>query len=237
MPSEGAMLSLGFILHSDFSPMGLAALTAFELANAQSEEKLYDVSILSANGGPVKGSIGFSIDTESVSDRYFDLLIVSGSMQPPGTEVVDFLKTAPRFSRRIASICTGAFVLAAAGLLDGRRATTHWAYAQQMKENYPKIKVEEDLIFIKDGPIWTSAGMTAGIDLALALIEEDFGADLARLIAKKLVIFIAVPEDRRSILRCWSWNQSQTASRKCSLMRGAIWKAVLTLKNWPVLQI
>lgn len=189
MPSEDTMLSLGFILHSDFSPMGLAALTAFELANAQSEEKLYDVSILSANGGPVKGSIGFSIDTESVSDRYFDLLIVSGSMQPPGTEVVDFLKAAPRFSRRIASICTGAFVLAAAGLLDGRRATTHWAYAQQMKENYPKIKVEEDLIFIKDGPIWTSAGMTAGIDLALALIEEDFGADLARLIAKKLVIY------------------------------------------------
>ena len=91
--------------------------------------------------------------------------------------------------RRIAAPCTGAFVLAAAGLLDGRRATTHWAYARELQKRYRGIKVEDDRIFIADRGIWTSAGMTAGIDLALALIEMDLGADVARLVAKKLVVY------------------------------------------------
>ncbi|PKR53653.1 GlxA family transcriptional regulator [Thalassospira marina] len=183
------MLSVGFILHPAFSPMGLAALTAFDIANTHAGEVLYDVKLLSARGGPVRGSMGFSIETETLSDRYFDLLIIGGSMGDTGDDVVEFVRDAPRFCRRIASICTGAFVLAAAGLLDGRRATTHWAYAREMEQKYPKIKVEEDRIFIKDGPVWTSAGMTAGIDLALAFIEEDFGSDIARTVARKLVVY------------------------------------------------
>src|SRR6202022_1527328 len=92
-------------------------------------------------------------------------------------------------TRRLAAICTGAFVLAEAGILDGRRATTHWYHARDLQARFPKVKVEEDRIFIADGPVWTSAGATAGIDLALALIEEDLGPDVTRAVAKKLVVY------------------------------------------------
>jgi transcriptional regulator GlxA family with amidase domain len=90
---------------------------------------------------------------------------------------------------RIASVCTGALVLAEAGLLDGRRATTHWQFVRNMQRRYPKITVEEDRIFTIDGPIWTSAGMSAGLDLALALVEKDLGAEIARVVAKLLVVY------------------------------------------------
>ena len=89
----------------------------------------------------------------------------------------------------MASTCTGAFVLAEAGLLDGRRATTHWGAARKLQARFPKVKVEEDRIFIVDGPVWTSAGMTAGIDLALAMVEKDLGAEAARAVAKRLVVY------------------------------------------------
>src|SRR3981081_2937621 len=89
----------------------------------------------------------------------------------------------------IASTCTGAFVLAEAGLLDGRRATTHWHRARELQARFPKVKVEADRIFITDGPVWTSARMTAGIDLALAMIEEDLGIEVARVVARSLVVY------------------------------------------------
>src|ERR1700687_5303460 len=91
-------------------------------------------------------------------------------------------------SRRRASICIGAFTLAQAGLLDGRRATTHWLYGRELQSRFPKIKVEVDRIFIADGPVWTSAGMTAGIDLALGLIERDLGQQAAQRTARVLVV-------------------------------------------------
>jgi transcriptional regulator GlxA family with amidase domain len=94
-----------------------------------------------------------------------------------------------RMARRVASTCTGAFTLAEAGVLDGRRATTHWRFARDLQARYPKLKVEEDRIFIIDGPIWTSAGVTAGIDLALAMVEKDLGAEIARTVARKMVVY------------------------------------------------
>jgi transcriptional regulator GlxA family with amidase domain len=103
--------------------------------------------------------------------------------------VIEFLRQAPGRSRRVAATCVGAFILAEAGLLDGRRATTHWNRARELRARFPKVKVEEDRIFIIDGPVWTSAGMTAGIDLTLAMIEMDLGADLARAVARKLVVY------------------------------------------------
>jgi transcriptional regulator GlxA family with amidase domain len=103
--------------------------------------------------------------------------------------VIKFLQQALARCRRVAAICTGAFILAEAGLLDGRRATTHWHRARELQARFPKVKVDEDRIFIIDGPLWTSAGMTAGIDLALAMIEKDFGADVARAVAKQLVVY------------------------------------------------
>jgi transcriptional regulator GlxA family with amidase domain len=100
-----------------------------------------------------------------------------------------FLERSLQRSRRVASICTGAFILAEAGLLDGRRATTHWFYARDLQAQYPEVRMEEDRIFIADGPIWTSAGMSAGIDLALAMVEQDLGAEVARAVARKLVVY------------------------------------------------
>jgi transcriptional regulator GlxA family with amidase domain len=103
--------------------------------------------------------------------------------------VLDYIRNAPRRSRRVASICTGAFVLAAAGLLNGNRATTHWYHARDFQKQYPDIQLDEDRIFVVDGQIWTSAGMTAGVDLALAIVESDLGLDTARMVARKLVLY------------------------------------------------
>ena len=96
-------------------------------------------------------------------------------------------------SRRVVSVCGGAFVLAAAGLLDGRRATTHWRTCERLASDYPDIQVEPDAIYVKDGNVYTSAGVTAGIDLALALVEEDLGADVAMEVARALVVFVRRP--------------------------------------------
>jgi transcriptional regulator GlxA family with amidase domain len=104
-------------------------------------------------------------------------------------ELTAFVRRALKTSRRIAAPCTGAFILAGAGVLDGRRATTHWRFAHDLQRRFPSIAVEEDQIFIVDGPIWTSAGMTATIDMALAMIEKDHGQDVSRAVARKLVVY------------------------------------------------
>jgi transcriptional regulator GlxA family with amidase domain len=154
-------------------------------------EAVYEVHLLSETGGSVRSSIGVSVATEPFDETNFDTVMVGGSAVAgaltPG--VIKFLRQALQRSRRLASTCTGAFVLAEAGLLDGRRATTHWERARELRTRFPKVKVEEDRIFIIDGPVWTSAGMTAGIDLALAMIEKDFGAEVARAVARKLVVY------------------------------------------------
>jgi transcriptional regulator GlxA family with amidase domain len=186
-----AMQRIGFIVLPGFQMMSLAALAVFEFANKELGEAVYDVHLLSETGGSVFSSIGVSIATEPFDDTNFDTLITGGSAEigalTPG--VIEFLQQALGRCRRVAAICTGAFNLAAAGLLDGRRATTHWHRARDLQAQFPKVKVEEDRIFITDGSVWTSAGMTAGIDLALAMIEEDLGADVARAVARQLVVY------------------------------------------------
>jgi len=107
--------------------------------------------------------------------------------------VLDWLRRAARRSRRVGSVCTGAFVLAGAGLLEGRRATTHWASCAELAERYPAVEVDPEPIFVRDGDVWTSAGVTAGIDLALALVEEDLGPDIPRQLARWLVVFLQRP--------------------------------------------
>lgn len=102
---------------------------------------------------------------------------------------MDYIRNSSNQSRRVASVCTGAFVLAAAGVLDGKRATTHWFHAQSFRKQYPEVQLDEDRIFVVDGQIWTSAGMTAGIDLALAILEKDLGLEMARQVARKLVVY------------------------------------------------
>lgn len=183
------MRKVGFLIHPGFSPMGFAVATAFEIANLQAREPVYTVHMLSETGGAVRTSLGFPVMTEALDAEDYDLLLIGGGMEESSAETIAFVRRVAERARRVAATCTGAFLLAEAGLLDGRRATTHWARARELQERFPAIKVEEDRIFIADGHVWTSAGMTAGIDLAIALIEEDIGIEAARGVARKLVMY------------------------------------------------
>jgi transcriptional regulator GlxA family with amidase domain len=185
------MLRVGFVVSPGFQVMSFAAVSAFEFANVSAGERLYDIHLLSENGGAVPSSLGMSIDTKPFGAPDFDTVIVSGLLElaPSSGGLLAFVRDALPLCRRVASICTGAFILAEAGLLDGRRVTTHWLVARDLQARFPQVRMEEDRIFIIDGPIWTSAGMSAGIDLALGMVEKDFGADLARSVARKLVVY------------------------------------------------
>lgn len=185
------MLRIGFVLQPGFQIMSLAAASAFEFANLAAGEELYSIEFLSESGGPLANSLGITIATEPIGKSAHDTLIFGSGAgyQPPLPAVVEFARKAVGRTRRIASICTGAFTLAEAGILDGRRATTHWLAARRLKSMYPNIQLEEDRIFIIDGSVWTSAGMSAGIDLALGMVEKDFGAELARSVAQRLVLY------------------------------------------------
>ncbi|SHK33520.1 transcriptional regulator, AraC family with amidase-like domain [Bradyrhizobium lablabi] len=185
------MQRVGFIVYPGFQLMSFAVISVFEFANLQVGELAYDVKMLSETGGSIRSSAGMSVAAEPFDDANFDTLIVGGGavVEPSTPGLIEFLRRAPERYRRVASICIGAFILAEAGLLDGRRATTHWYYARELQARFPRVKVDEDRIFIVDGPVWTSAGATAGIDLALAMVEQDFGAEVARAVAKKLVVY------------------------------------------------
>ena len=183
------MQRIGFVVLPGFQMMSFAVASVFEFANKEMAEPVYDVRLLSETGGPVRSSLGMSVATEPFDDTDFDTLIVSRGTEPLTPGLIKFVRQAPGQCRRVAATCVGAFTLAEAGLLDGRRATTHWYWARELQARFPRVKVEEDRIFIIDGPVWTSAGMTAGIDLALAMIEQDLGADVARAVARKLVVY------------------------------------------------
>jgi len=185
------MQRIGFVVAEGFQMMALATQAVFEYSNRVAGKTVYEMRVLSENGGLVHSSLGIALQTERFSARAFDTLIVIGTeeVSPNATPaLLNFIRRGSKLSRRVTSICTGAFVLAQAGLLDGRRATTHWYHARELKRRFPKVKMEEDRIFIIDGPIWTSAGATAGLDLALALVEKDLGEEAARSVAKKLVM-------------------------------------------------
>ncbi|WP_223507084.1 GlxA family transcriptional regulator [Pseudomonas sp. GL-RE-29] len=186
------MISVAFVVFEGFQSMALAAMPVFEYANFSAGEALYDVRVISEDGRTLRASGGLSVGTEAFDERVFDTVIVVGGdaiLEQAPQGVLDYLRASAQTARRTASICSGAFVMAQAGLLEGRRATTHWAYARQLQERFPSIKVEADRIYVIDGSIWTSAGMTAGIDLALAMVEKDHGAELARSVAQKLVMY------------------------------------------------
>jgi transcriptional regulator GlxA family with amidase domain len=182
---------IGFVVQPGFQMIGLAAQAVFEYSNRVAGKAVYEIRVLSEDGGPVRSSLGVVLQTERFSGRAFDTLIVLGTEDPSQSStsgLLNFVRRGLKLARRVTSICTGAFVLAEAGLLDGRRATTHWYYAQDLRKRFPNVKTEEDRIFIIDGPVWTSAGATAGLDLALAMVEKDLGAEAARSVAKKLVM-------------------------------------------------
>ncbi len=185
------MQRIGFVVYPGFQMMSLAAASVFEFANITAGESLYEVQILSETGGQVMSSMGVMVDSAPFGDERFDTLLITGGTGRPETsaELQAFMRRGLETSRRLGAVCTGAFVLAEAGILDRRRATTHWLLARELQLDFPDIKVEEDRIFLVDGSVWTSAGMTAGVDLALAMVEKDLGGDAARSVARKLVVY------------------------------------------------
>ncbi len=184
--------AISIVVFPDFELLDLSGpLCAFNIA-CRMYGTPYDIEVVSADGGPVTGCAGVPIITAEASRDSDTVMIIGGPSahtvgQPSPT--IALIGELAKGARRVTSVCTGAFFLAAAGLLDGRRATTHWRYAGALQARYPKVRVDADRIFVKDGNVWTSAGITAGIDLVLALIEEDCGSGLAKSVARDLVVY------------------------------------------------
>ncbi|WND33719.1 GlxA family transcriptional regulator [Streptomyces sp. BB1-1-1] len=157
----------------------------------------YRIRTASLDGAPVRTSSGLTVvpDLALAKAPVPDTLIVPGGLgsRDPGPRLVEWLRGHGTRARRLVSVCTGAILLARAGLLDGRRATTHWAYSDRLARDHPAVDVDPDPIFIRDGHVATSAGVTSGIDLALALVEEDLDRDAALTIARHLVVFLRRP--------------------------------------------
>lgn len=160
----------------------------------------YEIRYLSLRGGLIRASSGLTLETEKPSARLLarlDTLIVSGGSWMLETikdrALVRWIAKAAPCARRVCSVCSGAFLLAEAGLLDGRNAVTHWAMVDEFRARYPKVKLALDPIYVEDGKVWSSAGVTAGIDLALALIRHDHGAAIATRVAKQMVVFLQRP--------------------------------------------
>ncbi len=159
----------------------------------------YETRVIAPEGAEIRATSGLAFATNPLPDpaEPLDTLIVAGGRgvmrAAEDASLVEWLKRRAGTARRTASVCTGAFLLAAAGLLDRRRAVTHWEYCDELSRRYPAVAVEPDPIFVHDGPVWSSAGVTAGIDLSLALVEEDLGRALALTVARHLVVFLKRP--------------------------------------------
>jgi transcriptional regulator GlxA family with amidase domain len=172
-------------------------LDVFAEANAQTGRAVYDLALIGTEPGPITTSSGRRLLPDLVAaagtDVAFDTLLVAGAPRihetAVGTDLLAWLRRTAARCRRYGSVCSGAFLLGQAGLLEGRRVTTHWAVADRLAARYPEARVEPDAICLFDGPLRTAAGVTAGLDLALALVEEDQGPEIARRVASQLVMF------------------------------------------------
>jgi len=186
--------AIGFLIFPDFQILDAAGpIGAFEIA-ARYVPGAYALHVIAAEAGPVRSSSGVAM-TAGAFDAAprLDTLVISGGegSRAPAIDahVLGFVRRTAESSRRTTSVCSGAYILAAAGLLDGRRATTHWNRSRDFARRFPKVRLEADRIYVRDGPIWTSAGITAGIDLSLAMIAEDLGETVARQTAQQLVVY------------------------------------------------
>jgi transcriptional regulator GlxA family with amidase domain len=185
---------IGLLVFEDFQLLDMAGpSTVFEMPMRGIAPPPYALTVYSQDGGQVRASCGILVQTAPIPNGLaLDTLIVSGG---EGTRaamhdeslLADIRALSGR-TRRTTSVCSGAILLAAAGLLDGRSATTHWRRCPDMARHFPAVQVEADRIYVRDGKFWTSAGISAGIDLALALVEDDLGEDIARAAARELVV-------------------------------------------------
>ena len=188
------MMHLGFLVFPQFNILDLSGpLAAFDVPRHEVLPTPYRLTSYSIDGGEVVSSCGVSVNTVALERARLDTLIVVGGRgaiaASENPRMVDLVQKVARRARRVASVCSGAFVLAEAGLLDGRRATTHWEYANRLQQGFPRVRVELDQIYLQDGNLWTSGGVTAGIDLSLAMIEADLGPAAAQRAARVLVVY------------------------------------------------
>ncbi len=199
MPASPRLVQL--VVFDGFQLLDLSGpADVFNAAAVLSGKSLYEVEIAATRPGPVRAFSGLEVRaTRALGDSptRVDTLIVTGGLTfdpaRADTALIEGIRGSARRTRRIGSVCAGAFLLAEAGLLTGRRATTHWAGGQGLSEMYPDVRVEPDRIYVRDGEIWTSAGVTAGIDLAIAMVADDHGTDLAREVSRWLVVYLHRP--------------------------------------------
>lgn len=192
---------IGLIVFDDVMAMDVAGpLDVFHSANPcdQDGRILYEVLLVAAEPGPIRSESGILFQPHCTLDEApaFDTLIVPGGRSlrvAPPQAVINFIQHRAASTPRVVSVCTGLYALAAAGLMDGRSATTHWRYAEDFRRRFPLVRLQPEAIFIRDGKFQTSAGVTAGIDLAMAMIEADHGPSLALEVARELVVFVKRP--------------------------------------------
>lgn len=212
-----------FYLYEGFEPLDVAGpASVFNAANILAKKPLYSMGYVAKDGGMMTGNSGLPVFCERTSDCLkapFDtLLFPGGDARDIGKAIADEslirdARDAANAGKRIASVCAGAFLLAATGHLDGRRATTHWAGRKMLKKLHPALKLAEDVLYVTDGPYWTSAGATAGIDMTLALLKEDHGPEMMRRVAQWLVLYAHRPGRQSQFSRLLS---AQTADNDFS---------------------
>ena len=215
-------------------------LAVFEVANRFSLSGQYGLRTVSQGGGLVRSSSGLSVATEAAYGIAPHTLMVVGGQ---GTREVascpktlGLVRTLAATSVRVASVCSGMFVLAAAGLLGGHRVTTHWNVAAELKRRFPALRVEADRIFVNDGNLWTSAGITAGIDLALAMVAADRGEPVARATARELVVYYRRPRGQSQSPSCRRWKVAPTVSSACWRRFGRSSARLCPSSTWRRLQ-
>jgi len=186
---------IGILIFPDFQILDASGpISVFEIAGRYAGTAAPAIQVLAATPGPVRSSSGVEMLARGLKPSHaISTLVVAGGrgVRAPATceKTLAFVRRIAKRGIRVASVCSGAYVLAEAGLLDGRRATTHWARTRHFLASYPKVKLEADQIFVRDGNIWSSAGITAGIDLALAMAAEDYGDEVAQKTARQLVLY------------------------------------------------
>jgi len=189
---------IAFLLFEEFQLLDAAGpISAFEIAERY-QPGSYELRVIARRRGAVTSSSGASMNAAGLpSPASVDTLVIAGGSGTRAASrdatLVNFVARCGTRARRVASVCSGAFVLAATGLIDGRAATTHWTRTQDFSRRFPRVRLEADRIFVKSGKFWSSAGITAGIDLALALIADDLGESVARQVAQQLVVYYRRP--------------------------------------------
>jgi len=185
---------IGILVFPGFQLLDAAGpVSAFEIAARLAGTPL-SIKVLAEVPGPVRSSSGVEMLARGLKAAGpISTLVIAGGggveLAATSANILAFVRAMARRGVRLASVCSGAYILAEAGLLDGRRATTHWRRTRHFLSAYPKVKLEPDRIFVRDGDIWSSAGITAGIDLALAIVAEDFGDEIAQKTARELVLY------------------------------------------------